>query len=266
MLLKLVLRIKDRFHNPTVGGWRDCLINVRFVDDPHSVVCELQLVHVKMMLIRKNLSGHADYVAYRTALELQEAVSSIVEFSPGDSFRRIADLACANAASPIPPADWALWDAQRSSAGEDGSDEVVSLALPNQNQNPNSNSNSSSSSQPGEHKQGPRQDLSVGMGIDNGAATTHATTTLTASMESKAGKTSCGGSESSSKSSSSCSSSSSRSNSSSSCSSRNNKSTSHSSTSTSTLRSSSESTSAKNESTTANKGATETLEAGEDHK
>lgn len=75
-----VHRMKDRFSNPTSGGWRDCMLNVSFADDPNGVICEVQLIHNKLMLARKGMAGHNDYVAFRAALELQEAVAAKKKF------------------------------------------------------------------------------------------------------------------------------------------------------------------------------------------
>ena len=68
-----VLRVKDRFTNPTSGGWRDCMVNFRMVADPHNHVCELQLVHKQLMLVRQEMGGHHEYNVFRGALELLEA-------------------------------------------------------------------------------------------------------------------------------------------------------------------------------------------------
>ena len=70
-----IRRIKDRFTSPTEGGWRDCMINISFVDDPDQHICEVQLIHTKLMLARKGMAGHNDYVTFRSAIELREAVA-----------------------------------------------------------------------------------------------------------------------------------------------------------------------------------------------
>ena len=74
-----VLRVKNRFSHPTDGGWRDCMVNLRFVNDKDGVVCEVQLIHQKLMLARKGMAGHNDYVTYRAGMELQGAVSASKE-------------------------------------------------------------------------------------------------------------------------------------------------------------------------------------------
>ena len=44
-----IVRVKNRFAEPTSGGWADCLLNIVRSDDPHQHVCEVQLVHKKML-------------------------------------------------------------------------------------------------------------------------------------------------------------------------------------------------------------------------
>ncbi len=34
----VIRRLKDRFSNPTDSGWRDCLLNISFADDPEKCV------------------------------------------------------------------------------------------------------------------------------------------------------------------------------------------------------------------------------------
>ena len=45
-----VLRIKDRFSHPTSGGWRDCMLNLVFLDDPNKHVCEVQYSEIIVAL------------------------------------------------------------------------------------------------------------------------------------------------------------------------------------------------------------------------
>jgi len=69
--LRLV-RIKPRFQTPSDGGWRDALVNFVFPDDPAQHVCELQIMHEKMMTIRADMGAHHDYAQFRGAAELLE--------------------------------------------------------------------------------------------------------------------------------------------------------------------------------------------------
>jgi len=67
-----LLRLKMRFGVPSDGGWRDCLVNFTFVDDPAAHVCELQIMHAKLMTIRSHMGAHKDYAVFRGAVELLE--------------------------------------------------------------------------------------------------------------------------------------------------------------------------------------------------
>jgi len=69
--LKL-LRMKMRFETPSDGGWRDALVNLVFTDDPTQHICELQIMHEKMMTIRADMGAHRDYAQVRGAAELLE--------------------------------------------------------------------------------------------------------------------------------------------------------------------------------------------------
>jgi len=67
-----LLRIKMRFHLPSDGGWRDALVNFRFTDDESQHVCELQVMHKRMMTIRADMGAHKDYAQIRGAIEILE--------------------------------------------------------------------------------------------------------------------------------------------------------------------------------------------------
>ena len=71
----VIIRCKDRFSTPSSGGWRDCMLNLFFEDDSLKFICELQLIHNKLMLARQGMAGHNDYNTYRSANELAEIVS-----------------------------------------------------------------------------------------------------------------------------------------------------------------------------------------------
>jgi hypothetical protein len=68
-----VVRIKDRFAQPSAGGWRDLMVNLVIVGDPTRHVCEVQVVHEMMLTARKGLPGHAIYGIVRSAMELIES-------------------------------------------------------------------------------------------------------------------------------------------------------------------------------------------------
>ena len=70
-----LIRIKDRFTEPTSGGWADCMINFRFAhgDDTRHVM-EMQLQHDQMLVVRKEGKAHRQYDSFRSAFEMLEMV------------------------------------------------------------------------------------------------------------------------------------------------------------------------------------------------
>ena len=74
-----VVRIKNRMREPTGGGWADVLLNLKANDDANHFICELQLVHKKMLVTREELGGHDAYNEFRTASEFLELVQERVE-------------------------------------------------------------------------------------------------------------------------------------------------------------------------------------------
>ena len=68
-----VVRIKNRFGQPSAGGWRDLMVNFVIVGDATRHVCEVQVVHEMMLTARKGLPGHAIYGIVRNAMELIES-------------------------------------------------------------------------------------------------------------------------------------------------------------------------------------------------
>ena len=44
-----VCRVKDRFNNPSEAGWTDMILNFYLNDDVGRHVCEVQLIHFKML-------------------------------------------------------------------------------------------------------------------------------------------------------------------------------------------------------------------------
>ena len=69
-----MVRIKNRMREPTGGGWADVLLNLKANDDANHFICELQLVHKKMLVTREELGGHDAYNEFRTASEFLELV------------------------------------------------------------------------------------------------------------------------------------------------------------------------------------------------
>ena len=61
-----IVRVKDRYFNPSSGGWTDVLLNIRVGEH----VCEVQIVHEQMLAARTGLPGHDVYNCVRNASEL----------------------------------------------------------------------------------------------------------------------------------------------------------------------------------------------------
>jgi len=74
-----VVRMKNRMRKPTGGGWADVLLNLTKNDDNQHFICELQLVHKKMLVTREDLRGHDAYDDFRTAAEFLELVQEKAE-------------------------------------------------------------------------------------------------------------------------------------------------------------------------------------------
>ena len=54
----VLVRAKDRFSQPSAGGWVDVMLCFSMAQDPARHVCEVQLVHVHMLTQRNGLPGH----------------------------------------------------------------------------------------------------------------------------------------------------------------------------------------------------------------
>lgn len=68
-----IVRCKNRWRQPTGGGWADLLINFIFPDGPAAGhVAELQVVHAKLMVVRTKMGAHHEYAVFRAANELLE--------------------------------------------------------------------------------------------------------------------------------------------------------------------------------------------------
>merc|ERR1711865_198813 len=67
-----VTKVKDRFQNPTDGGWADLLVNFVFIDDPNLHICELQVCHKDLLAVRKHMGGHEQYSEFRAISEIFE--------------------------------------------------------------------------------------------------------------------------------------------------------------------------------------------------
>lgn len=70
-------RIKDRFQTPTDGGWADCVVNFRFKANRENYVCEIQLIHNELMMVRERMGAHHGYSLFRSAYETLEKVQML---------------------------------------------------------------------------------------------------------------------------------------------------------------------------------------------
>ena len=65
-----ICRSNNRWGKGTPGGWRDYMTNVSI----DGAIFEIQIVHKKMMVARKDLDGHTSYEKYRLQIEMLEHV------------------------------------------------------------------------------------------------------------------------------------------------------------------------------------------------
>lgn len=73
-------RIKDRWTEPSSGGWRDLMLNV-VVD---GVVFEIQVVHSKMLGARKGMDAHKAYNQFRSFVEIFDLLDLDTELDQVD--------------------------------------------------------------------------------------------------------------------------------------------------------------------------------------
>ena len=80
-----LVRSKNRFARPSGGGWMDCLVNVAvyLAEGDCWFVCEVQIVHSQLLLVRAELGAHHAYNDYRAALEMLEW-AGCAELGAGD--------------------------------------------------------------------------------------------------------------------------------------------------------------------------------------
>jgi hypothetical protein len=63
-----IVRVKNRFSEPTRGGWVDLLLNITFEGNPH--VVEVQIHHILLERVRDDWGGHKVYAKVRVLQEL----------------------------------------------------------------------------------------------------------------------------------------------------------------------------------------------------
>jgi hypothetical protein len=79
-----IIRVKQRFSQPTSGGWSDILVNLCFPSEDIQVPvlpCEIQFVHGQLMTIRQDMGAHKIYSKFRIASEMLE-LQALSKFSP----------------------------------------------------------------------------------------------------------------------------------------------------------------------------------------
>jgi hypothetical protein len=69
-----ICRAKNRFGQPTSGGWADFMVNFHFKEDGHKHICEVQFAHSQMLLVRQKMGGHKIYGQFRGAMEMLEVL------------------------------------------------------------------------------------------------------------------------------------------------------------------------------------------------
>jgi hypothetical protein len=65
-----VVRMKNRFSQPTGGGCADIFVNLVFAEDPNRHVHELQIQHRELVLVRKRWGEDAWYANLRVLAEV----------------------------------------------------------------------------------------------------------------------------------------------------------------------------------------------------
>jgi len=127
-----IVRIKNRFAKPTDMGWADCQLMLYFSDTDHKHICEIQLVHNQLMIVRSAMGAHKMYTRVRAASELLTAYGEEVPSLNEDVRQGTRAMLTACRVSPdfkvtFPPqfaaerkpARRSLADLQREASGDD---------------------------------------------------------------------------------------------------------------------------------------------------
>merc|ERR1719201_2821900 len=86
-----VCRVKDRFTKSSDSGWTDLMLNFYLNDDDDQHVCEVQLIHFKMLSQRTTQEGHGAYNVFRASTELLQHKRLSPHIS-GQKNRRLAKV------------------------------------------------------------------------------------------------------------------------------------------------------------------------------
>jgi len=70
-----VVRVKQRFEDPTPAGWSDVFLNVRSTTT--GFTAEIQIAHSKLTTCRKGMKGHDTYHQFRGADELLHTCAEV---------------------------------------------------------------------------------------------------------------------------------------------------------------------------------------------
>eukprot|EP00729_Bicosta_minor_P000907 gene907-13521_t len=64
----MVCEVKSRWVDSSEGGWRDliCIVSI----GPQRIMCEIQVVHAKLLVARQGLDAHKAYAKYRSYSEM----------------------------------------------------------------------------------------------------------------------------------------------------------------------------------------------------
>ena len=64
----ILCQVKSRWDSSSKGGWRDliCIVSI----GPQRIMCEIQVVHSKMLVAREGLDGHKGYEMFRNFSEM----------------------------------------------------------------------------------------------------------------------------------------------------------------------------------------------------
>ena len=72
----VIVSVKNKWRKPTTGGWCCGQLYFYFVNDPAQHICELQVVHTRMQIARKDIPNQS-YATYSQARSFQELLSIV---------------------------------------------------------------------------------------------------------------------------------------------------------------------------------------------
>merc|ERR1719327_2069354 len=69
-----IVGFKDRFNDPTDGGWSDLLLNIIRVGDPRFHIMEVQIAYTDLFVVRSQMGAHNEYNEFRAVAEIFEGL------------------------------------------------------------------------------------------------------------------------------------------------------------------------------------------------